>query len=66
MKKPPAWGGFFSGSGHYRVVQFFDRPQVVNDASGHRGRHFEAAVNPAEVVVGHVQRHRSREVFELL
>jgi hypothetical protein len=67
MKKPPAWGGSCEAGQllHYRVVQVFDRPKLIDHACGHCRGHADAAVNPNEVVVGDVRRHRCCEVFQL-
>ena len=37
MKKPPAWGGSCEAGQllHYRVVQVFDRPTLIDHACGH-------------------------------
>jgi hypothetical protein len=54
MKKPPARGGSpGTGSTHNRFVQFLNLPQVIGEASGHRGSDFfEGAMNPAEPKTG--------------
>jgi hypothetical protein len=51
-----------AGSGE----RFGQVPHVIRNASFDGGRYAEAAMNPAEVVVGEVQRHCRSVVLQLL
>ena len=68
MGKAAHLSGFshLPGSLRNRVVQVFNRPQLIDNASRHRWRNLPLAVRQNEVVIRDVQRDSRRKVLKPL